>query len=169
MNQPSTSDLYDACMEHPEFEMQVARPGLMSFGGKRAYSGEIMTVAAGGDSPLRLRDMLSEPGLGRVLVVEGHGRAAQWALLGDRMSRLALDNDWSGVVVHGYVRDVAALRHIPFGVHALGTIPSRPRWPEHIPVMRDIALEFQGVRFIPGQWLHADDDGVVVTARRIHR
>lgn len=169
VNQPSTSDLHDACIAYPEFQVQVVRPGLKSFGGKHCYSGEITTAAAGGGgvSALRLRDLLSEPGSGRVLVVEGHGLAAEWALLGDRMSQLALDNGWSGVVVHGYVRDVAALRHIQVGVHALGSIPSRPVWPETIPVNRDIPLVFQGVRFIPGHWLYADDDGMIVTARRI--
>jgi regulator of ribonuclease activity A len=88
-------------------------------------------------------------------------------LLGDKLSQLALDNGWSGVVLNGYVRDVATLRDTPLGVHALGSIPSRPRWPEYVPVMHDIPLTFQGVRFLPGQWLYADEDGIVVVARRI--
>jgi len=165
MNSFSTADLHDACMDRPEVQLQVARPGLKSFGAKRCYRGEITTAAAAGASALRLRDILSEPGLGRVLVVEGGGIDAQWALLGDKMGRLALDSGWSGVVLHGYVRDVAALRDIALGVHALGSLPSRPRWPESIPVMRDIPLAFQGMRFVPGHWLHADEDGLITAAR----
>ncbi|MFC7515956.1 ribonuclease E activity regulator RraA [Herbaspirillum sp. GCM10030257] len=167
MNQPSTSDVHDACINNPECQLQVARPGLMSFGGQQLYHGEITTVAASNGAPLRLRDRLTEPGHQRVLVVEGYGQAAEWALLGDKLSQLALDNGWSGIVLNGYVRDVATLRNIPLGVHALGSIPSRPQWPEYIPVMRDIPLVFQGVRFHPGQWLYADKDGIVVVAQRI--
>lgn len=139
----------------------------MSFGGTPIYNGEITTLAASNGAPLRLRDQLSEPGQQRVLVVEGCGQAAEWALLGDKLSQLAVDNGWSGVILNGYVRDVAALRNIPLGIHALGSIPSRPRWPEYIPVVHDIPLGFQGVRFLPGQWLYADEDGIVVVARRI--
>jgi regulator of ribonuclease activity A len=163
MNPFSTSDLHDACMDRPEVHLQIARPGLKSFGGKHCYSGEITTAAAAGTSALRLRDILSETGLGRVLVVEGNGIDAQWALLGDRMGQLAFDNGWSGVVLHGYIRDVAALKNIALGVHALGSLPSRPRWPESIPVMRDIPLAFQGMRFLPGHWLYADEDGLITT------
>lgn len=154
-------------MNNPECQLQVARPGLKSFGAKPVYNGEITTVAASNGAPLRLRDQLSEPGQQRVLVVEGGGHAAEWALLGDKLSQLALDNGWSGVVLNGYVRDVATLRNIPLGIHALGSISSRPRWPAHIQAMHDIALAFQGVRFLPGQWLYADEDGIVVVARRI--
>ena len=167
MNQPSTSELHDACINDPECQLQVARPGLMSFGGNPAYNGQIATVASDNGVPLRLRDILSKPGQQRVLVVDSFGHAAQWALLGDRLSQLALDNGWAGVVLNGYVRDVATLRSIPLGVHALGSIPSRPQWPRDIPVMYGIPLDFQGVRFFPGQWLYADEDGIVVVARRM--
>lgn len=163
----ATADLHDAYMDQPGAQLQVAAPGLLPFGGNACYRGRISTVAAAGDLPLRLRDILAEPGAGRVLVVEGKGSAAGWALLGDRMAALALANDWAGVVLHGYVRDVAALRAMPFGVHALGSIPSRPRWPESIPVARDMPLSFQQVRFVPGHWLYADEDGILVAAQEL--
>jgi regulator of ribonuclease activity A len=162
-----TSDLHDHYMDKPESHLRVAAPGLISFGGKKSYSGRITTLASAGDIPLRLRDILSEPGQGRVLVVEGRGITAEWALLGDRMAFLGSANDWAGIVLHGYVRDVAALRDLPFGVHALGSIPSRPRWPEVIPVERDIPLVFHRVRFVPGHWLYADEDGILVAEHEL--
>ena len=164
----TTADLHDVYMNDPAVRMQVAAPGLLSFGGSKAYQGQITTVTAvTGGVPPRLRDILAEPGDGRVLVVEGKGAAAQWALLGDRMASVGVANGWAGVVIHGYIRDVAVLRDLPLGVHALGSIPSRPHWPEQVPFDRDLPLVFQHVRFQPGHWLYADEDGIIVAEREL--
>ena len=52
---------------------------------------------------------MAEPGQGRVLVIDGGG-SLRVALLGDTIAGLAAANGWAGLVVHGCVRDVAALR-----------------------------------------------------------
>ncbi|MCZ9339877.1 S-adenosylmethionine--2-demethylmenaquinone methyltransferase, partial [Streptomyces sp. TRM76130] len=62
-----------------------------------------------------MREALSRPGQGRVLVVDGAG-SLRTALLGDAMADLARDNGWAGVIVHGAVRDVARLREADLGV-----------------------------------------------------
>jgi regulator of ribonuclease activity A len=51
--------------------------------------------------------VLSEPGDGGVLVIDGGG-SLHTALVGDLIADLARSNGWAGVIVNGAVRDAAA-------------------------------------------------------------
>jgi len=95
-----------------------------------------------------------------VLVVDGQG-SLESALMGDLIAGSAVAQGWSGVVIHGAVRDVIALRDLPLGALALGSNP-RKSAKEGIG-SRDTSVAFGGVEFVPGQMLWADEDGVVVT------
>lgn len=159
----STADLHDS-LQDSDGAVQALAPGLSLYGGRRAYCGPIATLApAGAGCALRLRDILSEAGRGRVLVADARA-SEEWALLGDQLAALGQRNGWSGVVLNGCVRDVGALRHIDIGVHALGAIPSRPR--QFDPVQREQPVAFLRARFAPGAWLYADEDGVIVCSER---
>lgn len=155
----STADLCDHYLPQAESGVQYALPGLISFGGLPAYQGPVATIAAGDVKAVGLRDTLSQPGQGRVLVVDNGGHPG-WAVLGDRLASLALSNGWAGIVVHGYIRDVATLRSMPIGVHALGTVPARPA--RFSSGGSGGVVEFLNVRFRPQSWLYADEDGLVV-------
>ena len=151
----STADLWDERGD----ELQSCSVQLRHVGGRRAFSGEIRTVRCHRDNAL-VKATLAEPGEGRVLVVDGGG-SLESALLGDLIGASAVEHGWAGVVVHGAVRDVAALRELPLGVLALG---SNPRKSAKDGVgERDVPVAFGGVEFVPGQSLWADEDGVVVT------
>ena len=159
----STADLCDLFLDRSE-GLQVVAPGLRCYGGHRAYCGPIATVApAAAGGAVRLREVLSEPGEGRVLVADGEANDA-WAVLGDQLAALGMRNGWAGVVLNGYVRDVRALRELDFGVHALGAVPARPR--DFSANTCGHALGFGRVRFTPGSWLYADEDGIIVCAER---
>ena len=92
----STADLCDA---HAD-ELQIAEPGLVTMGGAPAFGGPIATVQVLEDNVL-VRQALEEPGLGRVLVIDGGG-SLRCALLGDMLATLARDNGWAGVIVNGW-------------------------------------------------------------------
>ena len=113
----STADLLD---EHPD-EALVCQLALVQFGGLATFGGEIATIRCHEDNVL-LKQRVSEPGGGRVLVVDGGG-SLRVALLGDMVAGLAAANGWAGLVVNGCVRDVAVLRHLPIGIKALGSNP----------------------------------------------
>ena len=130
--------------------------------GRTAFSGRVATVRCYEDNVL-LRKCLEAPGDGRVLVVDGGG-SRRCALLGDNIANLALDNGWAGVVIHGCVRDAAALDALELGVKALGTNP-RPSRKDGAGAV-GVVLEFGSVVFEPGARLYADDDGVVVVSTR---
>ena len=150
----STSDLYD---EHGE-RAQTCETQLRSFGGVRGFSGAIATVRCHEDNVL-LKAELSEPGEGRVLVVDGGG-SFRCALLGDNIAGLAVANGWAGVVINGCVRDVAALRELPVGILALGSNPKPSR--KGGAGETGAPVSFGGCTFGPGDELHADEDGLLV-------
>jgi len=154
----TTADLYDELGE----QLKVAAPLFRDFGGRAAFEGPLATVKVFEDNTL-VRTILSEPGQGRVLVVDGGG-STRCALLGDQLAKLAYTNGWAGVVVWGCVRDVDALAELALGVKALGT---NPRKSAKLGVgTRDVPVRFAEVEFLPGEYLVADRDGVVVANRK---
>ncbi|HST13755.1 MAG TPA: ribonuclease E activity regulator RraA [Gaiellaceae bacterium] len=151
----TTSDLFD---EHPGAVSCATQ--FRQFGAARSFFGPIATVRCFEDNVL-LRAQVSEPGDGRVLVVDGGGSFA-CALLGDNIAELAVSNGWAGIVVNGCVRDVVALAELPIGIKALGTNPKPSGKAGEGEV--GIPVTFGGAEFVPGALLHADDDGVIVLA-----
>jgi regulator of ribonuclease activity A len=150
----STADLVD---EHGE-ALQSCDLQLRQFGGRRRFHGPIRTVACFEDNAL-VRQVLSEPGDGAVLVVDGGG-SLHTALVGDLIAGLAQANGWAGLVVHGAVRDTEALGGLAIGIKALG---SNPRKSAKLATGQvDVPVHFGGVSFRPGEHLYSDEDGVVV-------
>jgi regulator of ribonuclease activity A len=154
----STADLVD---EHGE-ALQSCDLQLRQFGGRRRFHGPIRTVACFEDNAL-VRQVLSEPGDGAVLVVDGGG-SLHTALMGDLIAGLAQANGWAGLVVHGAVRDTEALGGLAIGIKALG---SNPRKTAKLAAGQvDVPVHFGGVSFRPGGHLYSDEDGVVVLRGR---
>ena len=150
----------DLCDDHPDVALAVA-PLFRSFGGPAAFSGPIATVKVHEDNVL-VREALAEPGAGRVLVVDGGG-SLRCALVGGNLAALGAKNDWRGAVVYGCVRDLGELRAAAFGVLALAAHPVKSA--KKGEGARDVAVTFGGVTFRPGEYLYADEDGIVVSAR----
>ena len=150
----STADLVD---EHGD-ALQSCDLQLRQCGGRAVFSGPVGTVACHQDNAL-VRQVLSEPGGGRVLVVDGGG-SLHTALVGDVIAGLARDNGWVGLVIHGAVSDVASLREIDIGIKALGSNPRKSTKTGAGEV--DVPVAFGGVTFTPGAQISSDDDGIVV-------
>jgi regulator of ribonuclease activity A len=117
------------------------------------FSGPVRTVSCHEDNGL-LRGLLRTPGSGGVLVVDGAG-SLRTALVGDQIAGAAQASGWAGLVVHGAIRDSAALSRLDLGIKALGTIPRG---------CCRRSVTFGHVTFQPGDMLHADDDGIVLLA-----
>jgi regulator of ribonuclease activity A len=149
-----TADLVD---EHGE-ALESCDLQLRQFGGRTRFHGPIRTVECFQDNVL-VKQVLSEPGGGAVLVVDGDG-SLHTALVGDLIAGLAQDNGWAGLVVNGAVRDVAALRTLDIGIKALGSNP-RKSAKEGVGKV-DVPVTFGGATFRPGEHLYSDEDGVVV-------
>nr|WP_170306748.1 ribonuclease E activity regulator RraA [Mycolicibacter kumamotonensis] len=127
-------------------------------GGRTEFAGPISTVRCFEDNAL-LKSVLSEPGDGGVLVIDGAG-SLHTALVGDVIAELARSNGWVGLIVHGAVRDAATLRTLDIGIKALGTNPRKST--KTGAGERDVVVELGGVAFVPGEIAYSDDDGIVV-------
>ena len=133
---------------------------LRQFGGRSQFAGPITTVTCFQDNAL-LKSVLSEPGNGGVLVIDGDG-SVHTALVGDVIAGIGVDNGWAGLIINGAVRDSAALCTLDIGIKALGTNPRKSS--KTGDGQRDVAVEFGGVVFEPGHIAYSDDDGIVVVA-----
>lgn len=156
----ATCDLCDAHKADTSGDFRVLPPVFRSFGGRLKFAGPVSTVKCFEDNSL-VKAALDEPGHARVLVVDG-GASLRRALVGGNIGAAAAKNGWAGVVVDGCVRDVAELAACDVGIRALAAMP--------LPTLkrnqgeRDVPVQVQGVRVRPGDWLVADEDGIVVTA-----
>lgn len=157
----STCDLCDAHKSSSDDRFRVLPPVFRDFGRRLKFAGPVSTVKCSEDNSL-VKAALDEPGLGRVLVVDGGGSLRR-ALVGGNLGAAAARNGWAGVVVDGCVRDAAELALCEVGIRALALMP----WPteKRNEGQRDLAVQVQGVRVRPGDWLYADEDGIVVMDR----
>jgi regulator of ribonuclease activity A len=130
------------------------------YGGRAMFAGPISTVKCFQDNAL-LKSVLSEPGNGRVLVIDGDA-SVHTALVGDLIAELGRSNGWSGLIVNGAVRDASTLRTLDIGIKALGTNPRKST--KTGAGQRDVAVTFGGVTFLPDEIAYSDDDGIVVVA-----
>jgi regulator of ribonuclease activity A len=152
-----TADLCDAHSAN----LQVALPLLANFGALTAFQGEISTVQCFENNSL-VRDALETAGDGRVLVVDGYG-SLRCALIGDQLAALAERNGWAGIIVHGCVRDSEALAKTRIGIRALASHPRKSI--KEGTGQRDVTVRFADVTFLPGEYLYADRDGIVISSK----
>ncbi|GAB1406889.1 ribonuclease E activity regulator RraA [Thermomonas brevis] len=152
----------DLCDAH-EAGVRVLELPLRDYGGRIAFAGIVSTVKALEDNS-RVREAVAEPGNGRVLVIDGGGSLRR-SMLGDMLAEKAAANGWSGVLVHGAIRDSAAIGRLDLGVKALATCPMKTD--KRGQGLRDVPVSFGGLTIVPGQWLAADEDGVVLAERAL--
>jgi len=149
----STSDISDA---HPD--LHICETQFTQYGARRSFGGPIRTLKCLGDTAL-LMQVLSEPGGGAVLVVDGEASFRN-ALLGSRHAGMAAANGWAGIIVYGAVRDVEDLAGIDLGAKALGATPRRSGKTALGAI--DVTVSFGTAEFLPGGYLWSDADGIVV-------
>ena len=135
---------------------------MRQFGAITEFAGPITTVRCFQDNAL-LKSVLSEPGEGRVLVVDGGGSVHR-ALMGDLIAGLAVTNGWAGVIINGAVRDAAVLRTLDLGIKAIGSNPRKSG--KTGAGERDVPVSFGGITVRPGDVVTSDDDGIVVLPQR---
>lgn len=152
--------LPDICDEFYE-EIRVLDPVFRDFGARRRFCGQIVTVKCFEDNSL-VREQVQSEGKGRVLVVDGGGSTRR-ALLGDQLAASAAQNGWQGLLIYGCVRDVEILETVDLGIKALNSIPVKTD--KRGEGQLNLPVHFAGVRIVPGEYLYADVNGVVVAVR----
>jgi regulator of ribonuclease activity A len=158
MNTFSTPDLTDAHPDARALELQFT-----SYGAVKAFGGPAVTIKCHEDNSL-VKACVGEPGAGRVIVVDGGG-SLRHALLGDMLAEQAAANGWAGLVINGAVRDVDQIAATALGVQALGHCPLKT---EKLGAgQRDVPIAFGGVAIRPGDYVYADNNGVIVSKQAL--
>ncbi|QEW06571.1 putative 4-hydroxy-4-methyl-2-oxoglutarate aldolase [Nitrincola iocasae] len=154
--------LPELCDQFPEL-VQVVEPMFANFGGRETFGGEIVTIKAYEDNSL-VREQVAQPGQGKVLVVDG-GASMRRAMLGDMLAEKAEKNGWEGIIIYGCIRDVNAISQLDLGVQALGSHPMKTdkRGLGDL----NVPLTFGGVTFTPGQYVYADNNGVLISPEKL--
>jgi regulator of ribonuclease activity A len=164
----ATCDLCDAHKADFTGDFRVLPPSFKDFGQVTKFSGPVRTVKCFEDNTL-VKAAVDSPGFvdgpqGRVaavLVVDGGGSLRR-ALLGGNLGAAAARNGWAGVVIDGCVRDTAELAHHAVGIRAIAAMPMPTE--KRNEGQTGVAVQVQGVWVRPGDWLYADEDGIVVGA-----
>jgi len=151
-----TTDLCDA---HGS-DVRVSEPLWQDFGGIAEFGGAAVCLRVLDDNS-SVRAALEGAGEGRVLVVDGGG-SRRCALLGGNLAALGADNGWAGIVVHGCVRDREEIGACRIGVKALATHPRRSE--KRGAGEEEVVLGFAGITVAPGEYVYADEDGLIVAA-----
>ena len=159
MASKSTPDL---CDDYPEL-VRVLDPIFSNFGGRERFSGPLVTVKCFEDNSV-VKELVGTPGEGRVLVVDAGGSMRR-ACLGDMLAEQASVNGWAGLVIYGCIRDVDEIMATDIGVQALGTHPMKTD-KKGIGEL-GISVTFAGVTFSLGDYVYADNNGIVVSSQRL--
>ncbi|KRC47219.1 hypothetical protein ASE16_17990 [Leifsonia sp. Root227] len=140
----------------------AAPAGLVALLPGRPFAGPAAPVTHLGSVDVLLETIDDAPP-GAVLVVDNGGRRDE-ACVGDLMLLEARESGMRGAVVWGLHRDTAQLREIGLPLFSLGAYPYGPRRvPPAGRAMRSAFLD--GVPVAEGDWIVADDDGVLVVGR----
>lgn len=149
---------------------RVLPPVFRHHGRRQRFSGPVATIECIDDNAL-VKAVLEGDGsaelagqrVPQVLVIDG-GASLRRALIGGNLAALAVKNGWAGIVVNGCVRDALELADCEIGIRALALMPMPPD--RRGSGRRDVPVQVQGVDIRPGDWLVADEDGIVLLARQ---
>jgi regulator of ribonuclease activity A len=165
----ATCDLCDAHKNDTSGDFRVLPPVFKDFGQRRSFCGPVVTVQCFEDNTWVKAAVDSDGTLdtpsgkvGKVLVVDGGGSLRR-ALLGGNLGAAAARNGWAGVVIDGCVRDTAELAEQAVGIRALAAMPLPTE--KRKQGLSEVAVQLQGVWVRPGDWLYADQDGIVISAK----
>jgi regulator of ribonuclease activity A len=153
----------DLCDLYPDL-VQALEPMFSNYGGRERFGGEIVTVKCFEDNSL-VKQLVETDGYGRVMVVDAGGSIRR-ACLGDMLAEKASANGWSGLVIYGCIRDVDEVMATDIGVQALGVHPIKTD--KKGIGETQVNVTFAGVTFVPGDYLYADNNGIIVSAKALN-
>lgn len=154
--------LPDLCDLYPE-DVRVLAQQFNDYGQIKVFYGQAVTIECFEDNSL-VKSTLSQNGTGKVLVVNGGGLTRK-ALLGDLIAKSAIANNWRGVIINGYIRDVATINSLNIGVKALGTTPIKTEKRGLGDI--NIPINIGGVIIHPNDWVYADENGILTANKTL--
>jgi 3-hexulose-6-phosphate synthase/6-phospho-3-hexuloisomerase len=146
-----------AAVEDARGKRGALSAALARISGEGVVAGPARTALCDTGSVSAVLRALAEAEPGDVLVAQGAGEIGYF---GELTGAEAVRRSLAAVVVDGMVRDVRRLRTLPLAVFATGVTP-RGGLPEGSGEV-DVPLRVGEEDVRPGDWIVADEDGVVV-------
>ena len=159
MTNISTPDLCDL---HDD-KVRVLDPIFKNYGGRSSFSGQAVTIKCFEDNSV-VKKLVDEPGLGRVIVMDGGGSLRR-AILGDMLAANAAKNGWSGLVIFGCIRDCDEIAKIDLGVQAINKHPMKTE-KRGVGDLNKVVV-FAGQTITPGDWVYADNNGILISSESL--
>ena len=153
---PDISDKYSD-------EIQIGKLVLNSYGKIKSVAGEIYTLSCSDDNSIVKKALASE-GDNKVLVIDASG-VSHASMIGDQIAESALKNNWVGIVVNGYVRDVEELQNLPIAIFAIGSVPQKTNKKDH--GFEDVLISFGSTVMTSGKWIYVDQNGWLVADKKL--
>ena len=150
MNTPDLSDKY------PDKDFLL---DFQCFSRIKSMHGQSSTVFCPDDNSF-VREMLSENGHQKIMFIDG-AKSKNVALLGDNLAALAIENNWSGIIVNGRIRDAEIISQLDVAIFALGTCPRKSSKKNQ--GKKNIELSIDGLTIKPGDWVYADINGILIS------
>ena len=154
----------DLCDDNRDKKIQVLSSKFINYGGLKKFDGQIVTVKLDKSNWLLLEMLRDEDGEGKIVVVDNAQEF--FGVVGDKLMGFALKNNWKAIILNGYVRDTDETKNIDVGLFAIGTCPLRNF--EKTDSYREIELNFEGVTFNNGDYIYADNDGVIISKTKLN-
>ncbi|RXJ96350.1 S-adenosylmethionine--2-demethylmenaquinone methyltransferase [Malaciobacter molluscorum] len=154
----------DLCDMNQDKKIQLLSKDFKSYGGKKGFFGQIKTLKLN-KSNWALIDMLKNTsGNNKIIVVDVE--EAYFGIVGDILSSYAEKNNYQALIINGYVRDSIEIKKSNIGLYAIGTCPLRCF--EKTDYKTEIELNFGNVCFNEGDYIYADEDGVIISSEKLN-
>jgi len=155
-----TADISDQFSD----SVKVLEPIFNDYGGAKAFYGKVVTLQTLDDNT-KVREALESNGEGKVLVVDGQA-SLNCALLGGNLASLANKNGWSGIIIHGCVRDQLEIKEENIGVKAINSHPKKSN--KDNAGEFGVDLHFANTDISEGDYIYADEDGIIVSKKNLN-
>ena len=144
-------------------QIQIGKMAVNSYGKKQSMAGEIYTVSCSDDNSI-VKSVLSRKGKNKILVIDAAG-VCHASMVGDQIAESALNNNWAGIFVNGYVRDVEILGTLDLAIFARGSVAQKTDKQDH--GFEDIMISFGSTIMHSGNWLYVDENGWIVADTKL--
>ena len=154
-----TFSVPDLCDLH-ENKINIGDIFLRSFGGCKNFYGQIRTAECSHSNAI-VKELVQEDGTNKVLVIK-HTGTDLCSMVGDQIAAMAYKNNWSGIFVDGYIRDVEIIQDIEIGVYAKNAYPKKTDKSKGIGKI-GIDVKLGSVDIHSGDWIYIDANGWAVS------
>ena len=137
---------------------QACLPGVRPLAAGLFACGPAVTVRTMPGDWAKPVEAIDAAGAGDVIVIDACGQGP--AVWGELASESAKNKGLAGLVVHGAVRDTAEIRAL--GLPVWATLTTSHAGDPHGLGQINVPIEIGSQRICPGDWIVADDDGVMV-------